>query len=260
MNNKKAVLVVSFGTSYPETRKKNIEVLEHAICSAVPDRHFYRAWTSGKIIRKIGKRDGMIVRTVPQALEQMLLMGYQDILVQPTHILNGIENDSMLAEIEKYVDKFEKISVGDPLLTSQADIAKMVKIITKAFKKKLDDETALVMMGHGTEHAANEVYHAMNDGFVAAGHADILLGTVEGEPVIEDVLAKLAEMPEIRKIILTPFMIVAGDHATNDMAGDEEDSWKTLCEKAGYEVTCVLKGLGEYADVAKLFVAHATEE
>ncbi len=259
MTNKKAVLVVSFGTTYAQTRVNNIEALEKAICAAVPERTFYRAWTSGKIIRKLKSRDDLHVNTVPEALACMLADGVTDVLIQPTHILNGIENDIMLGQIEEVCGQFESVLVGDPLLTSAQDITAMANIIGQAYADRSAD-TALVLMGHGTEHDVNTVYATLHEAFTAQGYNDIHVGTVEAHPDVDDVLAAVKQTAHIKQVILAPFMIVAGDHATNDMAGDEDDAWKVIFQNAGYGVTCVLRGLGEYEGVAPLFVAHATEE
>lgn len=259
MTCKKGLLVVSFGTSYAQTCQKNIEVLENALATAMPDRKLYRAWTSGMIIRKIAKRDGIAIDTVPQALERMMRMGYNDILVQPTHILNGIENDIMLAQIEAVCGNFASVRVGDPLLTTEQDIVMMANLVGKAYVDR-EADTALVLMGHGSEHEANSVYTALDQAFVEQGYENVHVGTVEAHPDLQDIAKLLAEKEEITKVILAPFMIVAGDHATNDMAGDDEDSWKTVLSQAGYEVTCMVQGLGELSGVADLFVAHATEE
>lgn len=253
VNSKKAVLVVSFGTSYAETRAKTIDKLEAAVAAAVPERRLYRAWTSKMIINKVRERDGLQVFTVAEALRQMQADGVEDLLVQPTHILPGVENDLMLADIKAQAENFASLAVGQPLLSSTEDMFTMIDIVAQ----ELDDEpdTALVLMGHGTEHYMNPVYAALDYMFKEVGHSNIFVGTVEAYPALDNVLSLLKKTPYL-SVRLAPFMIVAGDHANNDMAG-EEDSWKSRLEEAGYKVDCVLRGLGEFDGVAELLCQHA---
>lgn len=252
--NQKALLVVSFGTSYPETRAKTIDKLEAAIAAVVPERRFYRAWTSKMIIAKVNSRDGMGVQTVAEAMRQMQADGITDLLVQPTHILPGVENDLMLADIQAAADGFEHIAVGRPLLASTEDMFKIVDIVAD----ELDNipDMALVLMGHGTEHITNTAYAALDYMFKDVGHSNIFVGTVEAYPGLDNVMGMLAKTPYLR-VRLAPFMIVAGDHATNDMAGDEPDSWKSRLADAGYNVEIMLRGLGESDRIAEMFCQHA---
>ena len=219
---KKAILVVSFGTSYENTRKLTIEAIEHDIADAFPACPTYRAWTSKMIIAKLKKRDGLTIHTVKEALEQMLLDGITDVIVQPTHVINGIENDQMKADALSFRD------------------------------------TALVLMGHGTEHYANTVYAALDYRFKDTGHKNIFLGTVEAYPALDSLL-RAADSFHPKKIVLAPFMIVAGDHAQNDLAGADSDSWMNRLSSEGYEVTPVLKGLGEYPQVRQILVEHVQQ-
>lgn len=252
----KAILVVSFGTSYVETCAKTIEKMEDAAREAYPDHEVFRAWTSGIIRRKMAKRDGIQIWSVSEAMEQMHKKGIKEVVVQPTHVLNGIENEIMVKVIEAYRGFYEKVSVGKPLLTTREDCEEMVDLMIQEWE--LSDEEMLVFMGHGTEHHADFVYAAMNYQFLMKGHANMAMGTVEGYPTIEEML-QTAKQLKPKKVILTPFMIVAGDHANNDLAGDEEDSWKSIFEAEGYQVECVLKGLGEYEGVRRIFMEHLQE-
>ena len=253
---KKAILVVSFGTSHEDTRLKTIDRIERALDDAFPDRKLYRAWTSGIIIRKIYQRDGTFVPTVPEAMQQMRRDGIEDILVQPTHILNGVENDLMIKNINSMSEGFKSIRFAQPLLTSDEDINEVVEILTDKFTP-IDDNTAVVYMGHGTSHYTNPVYAALDYKFKDIGNPNIYMGTVEAYPTVENIIKMLRQRSEIKKVILAPFMIVAGDHAKNDMSGDDEDSWKSLFRNEGYEVECVVKGIGEYDEIANMFVQHA---
>lgn len=253
---KKGLLVVSFGTSFAETRKKNIEHVEMLLASTFPDRVFYHAYTSKMILKKLKERDQITIPTVSEAMEQIKADGITDLLIQPTHIINGIENDLMKEDVLVYQDAFTSITFGDPLLTSTEDIFCITKALVKELPA-LTDKEALIFMGHGSEHYANTLYAAVDYTFKRSGHSNIHMGTVEAYPKLDTILPMLKEA-EISHVYLTPFMLVAGDHATNDLAGDE-DSWKTLLEAQGYRTTCVLKGLGEYDEVCDLYIHHAKE-
>ena len=231
---KKAILIVSFGTSYENTRKRTIDAIERDIADAFPVCPVYRAWTSKMIIAKLKKRDGIIIHTVKEAMEQMLLDGITDVIVQPTHVINGIENDQMKADALSFRDRFSSIVFGNPLLTTEEDNQAVVQAVAGEFQD-MDQETALVLMGHGTEHYANSVYAAL------------------------DSLLRAADSFQPKKIVLAPFMIVAGDHAQNDLAGEDPDSWMNRLSSEGYEVTPVLKGLGEYPKIREILVDHVQQ-
>ena len=254
-NKKKAILVVSFGTSFPETREKTIDRIEADIAAAYPDYTLYRAWTSKMILAKLRKRDGIVIPTVTEAVEQMIADGVEELLVQPTHIINGVENDLMKQDVLAKQDAFRKIAFGDPLLTTTEDNAAVIEAVMAEFGDLKAGE-ALVLMGHGTTHYANTVYAALDYTFKDLGYPRTFLGTVEAYPSLESLKKQLRALAP-KKLILAPFMVVAGDHATNDMSGEDEDSWRSQFETEGYEVACVLKGLGEYRKVRELYVAHA---
>lgn len=253
----KAILIVSFGTSYEDTRKLTIEAIEHDIERACPDYHIYRAWTSKMIMAKLLKRDGIKISNVREAMERMTVDGITDVIVQPTHVLNGIENDFMKEDALFYKKYFSSITFGNPLLTTEADNTAVVAAITQEFSTLAKTE-ALVLMGHGTTHFSNSVYAGLNYQLCDLGYSNIFIGTVESYPAIASMLSSVKEY-QAERVILAPFMIVAGDHAKNDMASDKEDSWRTHFEQAGYPVSCVLKGLGEYPAIRDLFVTHVKE-
>lgn len=255
---KKAILAVSFGTSHNDTREKTIDRIENALAAAFPDRQLYRAWTSGMIIRKVKARDGVDLMTVKEAAERMLADGVEDVIVQPTHILNGVENDIMTDTLEQYRDRFRAVRIAAPLLTADEDVAAVVDILSDKYGP-LEPDTALVFMGHGTTHYVNTVYAALDYRFKDRGYENLYMGTVEAYPTLENVLRMIRSRPEIKKVVLAPFMIVAGDHAKNDLSGDEEDSWKSVFTAAGYEVRCELKGIGEFDEIAKILVDHAKQ-
>jgi sirohydrochlorin cobaltochelatase len=250
----KAILVVSFGTSYEETRKLNIEAIEQDITDAFPGYQIYRAWTSKMILAKIKARDHIHIDTVKEAMERMAADGMQEILVQPTHVTNGIENDLMKEDVLSFKDRFTSIRIGSPLLTTEEDKRAVIRAVADEWNS-LSDDTALVFMGHGAAHYANSIYAAMDYTFKDLGYRNIFIGTVEAYPDLDAILRNI-KASDFKKIALAPFMIVAGDHATNDLAGDEPDSWKSRFEAEGYPVQTVLKGLGEYPAVRRLFVSH----
>ena len=181
--------------------------------------------------------------------------GISEVIVQPTHIINGIENDRMMEDLMEHMSLFRKIRVGKPLLSSVDDYKKAIHAVMS--EVGLETGEMLVLMGHGTDHHANAAYPTLEYTFHALGYNQVLVGTVESFPELKNVMAKL-EIAEKKKIALMPFMLVAGDHAKNDMAG-EEDSWKTELEDAGYAVRVILKGLGEFEGIRKIFLEHIEE-
>lgn len=253
----KAILVVSFGTSYPETRKVTIDAIEQDIANAYPDYKIYRAWTSSMILQKLKSRDNIHYDTVKEAMERMRADGITEIIVQPTHVINGIENELMIQDALSYSASFTSIQFSTPLLTTTEDSFAVIEAIHAEFSSLTADD-ALVLMGHGTTHYSNSIYAALDYTLKDKGYPNIFLGTVEAYPSIDSVLPKVKKLNP-KRVILSPFMIVAGDHATNDMAGDEDDSWKSQFESAGFDVHCVLKGLGEYKSIRNLFLQHLEE-
>ena len=254
---KKAILVVSFGTSYHATREVTIDAIEQEIAGVYPDYRIYRAWTSKMIIAKLKKRDQIHIPTVREAMEQMAADGITDVVIQPTHVINGIENDLMKEDALSCRDRFHSIRFGTPLLTSEEDNRAIIQAVCEEFSDLAGDEV-LVLMGHGTTHYANSIYAALDYTFKDYGHKNIFLGTVEAYPSMQSLLRMIREYSP-RQVVLAPFMIVAGDHARNDMAGDDPQSWLCQFREAGFEVKPVLKGLGEYPLVRRMFVDHVAD-
>ena len=206
------------------------------------------------ILKVLLKRDGIRIDTVQEALNRLAVDGFTEIFVQPTHVINGDEYEKMMEDIRCIQDQFEDIKVGAPLLTETSDYQKVVQEIIRGIPPFGKNE-ALVLMGHGTEHHVNAVYAAMDYHFKVMGYSNVFVGTVEAFPDIEVVLNQVnTYKPE--KIILLPLMVVAGDHACNDMAGEEEDSWKNIFEAAGYQVDCILRGLGEFKGIRDIYLQH----
>lgn len=252
--NKKAILVVSFGTSYADTRKLTIEACETRIAKAFPEYDVRRAFTSQIIIDKLKNRDNIMVDNTTDALLKLRNEGYSEVYIQPLHIINGAEYDDVVAEAGVFEEEFDKIVLGRPLLTSIDDYRKVVEALVEQIPERGEKE-AVVFMGHGTHHDANAAYACLNYVFEDEGVNNVYIGTVEGFPELDTVIKKL-EKNNIDKVTLYPLMLVAGDHAQNDMAGDEEDSWKMILKGKGYEVETVLRGLGEFPKIQEIYIEH----
>ena len=269
------LLVVSFGTSFNDSRVADIKGIEDALQEANPDWSVRRAFTAQIIINHIQARDGEKIDNMDQALERAVANGVKNLVVQPTHLMHGAEYDEMCEVIEAYRDKFESVSIAEPMLGEVGSDATVINADKEAVAKAItaaavadagfesldaakDAGTAFVFMGHGTAHVAKVTYSQMSTQMQTLGYENVFIGTVEGEPeetsceaVIEAVKAA-----GYTNVVLRPLMVVAGDHANNDMAGSEDDSWKTMFEAAGFTVDCQIAGLGEIADVQALYVAH----
>ncbi len=269
------LLVVSFGTSFNDSRVADIKGIEDALQEANPDWSVRRAFTAQIIINHIQARDGEKIDNMTQALDRAVANGVKNLVVQPTHLMHGAEYDEMCEALEQYKDKFESVAIAEPMLGEvgsdatviNADKEAVAKAITAAAVADSGFEsvdaakeagTAFVFMGHGTAHVAKVTYSQMQAQMQQLGYENVFIGTVEGEPeetsceaVIEAVKAA-----GYTNVILRPLMVVAGDHSNNDMAGSEDDSWKTMFEAAGFTVDCQIAGLGEIADVQALYVAH----
>jgi len=254
-SSKKTILVVSFGTSYNDSREATIGAIEKAIADANPGADVRRAFTSQIIIDKLKERDGIEIDNVEEAFARLISDGVKDLIVQPTHVMSGFEYDDLMAVIDANRSKFSSIKVGSPLLTTDDDYSRVITAITDATAEYDDGNTAIVFMGHGTEHASNATYSSLQSKITAAGKTNYYIGTVEATPTLDDVIAA-CKAGGYTRVVLEPLMVVAGDHANNDMAGDEEDSWKTILTNEGFEVVTVLRGLGEIAAVRDVYVDH----
>ena len=252
----KELLVVSFGTSYNDNRKATIGAIEDALEAAFPDYSVRRGFTSQIIIDHVMDRDGVAIDNVEEALNRAADNGVKTLVVQPTHLMNGLEYDELMGTLAEYADSFEQVAVGEPLLTSDEDFQAVTSAITDATSEYDDGTTAIVFMGHGTEAESNQVYSRMQEILTENGFENYYVGTVEAEPALDDVIAAM-DGKGYERVVLQPLMVVAGDHANNDMAGDEEGSWKTTLEDAGYQVETVLTGLGELEAIQDLYVEHA---
>ena len=269
------LLVVSFGTSFNDSRVADIKGIEDALQEANPDWSVRRAFTAQIIINHIQARDGEKIDNMDQALERAVANGVKNLVVQPTHLMHGAEYDEMCEAIEAYRDKFESVSIAEPMLGEVGSDATVINADKEAVAKAItaaavadagfesldaakDAGTAFVFMGHGTAHVAKVTYSQMQAQMQQLGYENVFIGTVEGEPeeTSAEAVIEAVKAAGYTNVILRPLMVVAGDHANNDMAGSEDDSWKTMFEAAGFTVDCQIAGLGEIADVQALYVAH----
>ena len=269
------LLVVSFGTSFNDSRVADIKGIEDALQAAYPDWSVRRAFTAQIIINHIQARDGEKIDNMTQALDRAVANGVKNLVVQPTHLMHGAEYDEMCEAIEAYMDQFESVSIAEPMLGEvgsdatviNADKEAVAKAITAAavseagfesLEAAKDAGTAFVFMGHGTAHVAKVTYSQMQTQMQNLGYENVFIGTVEGEPeeTSAEAVIEAVKAAGYTNVVLRPLMVVAGDHANNDMAGSDDDSWKTLFEAAGFTVDCQIHGLGEIADVQALYVAH----
>lgn len=250
------LLVLSFGTSFNDSRRLNIGAIESDLEKAFPDYSVRRGFTANIVIDHIQNRDGIKMDDVDEAMNRAVDNNVKNLVIQPTHLMNGLEYQDLEEQVAQYADAFDKIAIGKPLLTSEDDFKRVEQALVDWTSEYDDGETAICFMGHGTEAESNEVYQKMQDLLTADGHDNYFVGTVESSPSLEDVLAKV-KAGSYKRVVLEPLMVVAGDHANNDMAGEEEDSWKTTFEDAGYEVTCLLRGLGENEAIRQIYVEHA---
>ena len=274
------ILVVSFGTSFNDSRVSDIGGLEKAIADANPDWSVRRAFTAQIIINHIQARDGEKIDNMDQALERAVANGVKNLVVQPTHLMHGAEYDELMEAVDSYSDKFETVKVAEPLLGQVGADAKEVnkdkETVAKAVVAEAvsvagfdsldaaaDDSTAFVFMGHGTSHTAKVTYSQMQTQMENLGYKNVFIGTVEGEPeetACENVI-EAVKAAGYTKVVLRPLMVVSGDHANNDMAGDDEDSWKSMFTADGSfeSVDCQISGLGSIEDIQAIYVAHTKE-
>ena len=271
----KELLVVSFGTSFNDSRVADIKSIEDALQAANPDWSVRRAFTAQIIINHIQARDGEKIDNMEQALERAVANGVKQLVVQPTHLMHGAEYDEMCAAIDKVRDKFESVEIAEPMLGEVGNDATVINADKEAAAKAVvaaaleesgyestaaakDAGVAYVLMGHGTAHVAKVTYSQMATQMAELGYENVFVGTVEGEPEETSCEAVIEAVKNAgyTTVVLRPLMVVAGDHANNDMAGADDDSWKTMFEAAGFTVNCQISGLGRIADVQALYVAH----
>ena len=252
---KKAILVVSFGTSHLDTLRVTIEKAENQIRDHFNDYDIYRAFTSHKIIRKLREKYEMFIDTPEEVMAKLYEDDYEDVIIQPLHIIPGEEYIYINKIGEAYKDKFRSVKMGRPIFYYQGieNLPQDYSLFIEATKKLYEENNAVVYVGHGTAHSANAVYGCLQTVFEDEGYENVFVGTVEGYPNFEAVLKRL-KRKNIDEVTLAPLMVVAGDHAKNDMASDEEGSWKSMLEKEGIKVNIYLKGLGENERFNQLYI------
>ena len=257
---KPVILVVSFGTSYNDSRHITIGAIEDAIRETYPDYDVRRAFTAQIIIDKLAERDGIVIDNFEQAMDKLVEEGVQKVVVQPTHLMAGYEYTDVLNSLQQnYADKFDAIVLGDPLLTSDEDYSEVVEAICDATAAYDDGQTAICFMGHGTEADSNEDYTHLQQVLTDAGHTSYFVGTVEATPTFDDVV-EAAQAAGFTRAVLRPLMVVAGDHANNDMADTEDpDSFASKFIAAGFEVECVVEGLGQLVAIDDIYVRHVAD-
>lgn len=250
---KKGIIVASFGTTFAETRRLSIESIENRIRDEYEEFLVLRAFTSKIVMKRLKKRDNLHIYDVKEALEKMKENGVKQVFIQPLHIIMGIE----YGKIIKAVDKFKiengdmSISIGKPLLDCQEDYEIAVKALNLKVKEK---DKATLFMGHGSYHTADISYKKLQEE-IDKNYENVYIATVEGDITLEDVLVELKKK-DIKKVNLRPFMLVAGDHATNDMASSEEDSWKSILEREGIKVGIDMTSLGQLDGIRDIFIEH----
>ena len=271
------LLVVSFGTSFNDSRAEDVKGIEDALAEAYPDWSVRRAFTAQIIINHVEARDDEVIDNMQQALDRAVENGVKNLVVQPTHLMHGAEYDEMTEAINGYKDKFESVAIAEPMLGEVGDDATVINDDKKAVAQAITDEackeagfdsmdaaaeagTAFVFMGHGTSHTANITYDQMQTQMENLGFKNAFIGTVEGKPedtACDKVIEKVKEAG-YKNVVLRPLMVVAGDHANNDMAGDDEDSWKSQFVASGNfdKVDCQIEGLGRIEAVEQIYVDH----
>jgi sirohydrochlorin cobaltochelatase len=260
---KKAILVVSFGTTHEDTRKATIERIEERIRDRFADFEVRRAFTAHGVIKVLKVRDGIFVDTPEEAMEKLIGEGYEDITVQPLHIIPGLEYDYISEIVKHYENENPNVNIrlGRPVLYYKGfeeDHPDDYTIMIEAVKPIITDEKTVLLMGHGTMHPANACYLCLRDVLKSLNYDNTYIACVEGYPTIEEII-KVLKKDGRKSVKLVPLMLVAGDHAKNDMAGESEDSWKNILIREGFEVETYLKGLGEIAEFQDIYLQHISD-
>lgn len=262
MKIKRAILVASFGTSYNETRAKTIDIIEAEIAEAFKGWDVRRAFTSRVIIRKLKERDGVEIDYIDGALERLVNEGYEDVVVLPTLVFNGIEYEDIVRICSEFASKFKTFKIAKPLLSEESDFDELNEVILNEIRVKskelAGEDSSLILMGHGTDHYSNGAFPEIQLKLFLANVNDVFVTTVEGFPTFDD-LDKMMFGVTSKNVVLTPLMLVAGDHAMNDMVGDSPDSLKCIFEDKGYNVYPIIRGLAEYESIIRMFIRHVED-
>lgn len=248
---KTALLIVSFGTTYPETRHQTIEATENAFRAAFPDADVFRAFTSKIVVSRIKKNEGIMIDSPQQALTKIVAAGYDTLYVQSLHLIPGLEFHQVEAAVQQVASKFKRVVCSRPLLNDFADYQATVAFLKRIGSPLAADE-AVLFMGHGTANSAFTAYACLDHMLIGSQH---FMGAVESYPDIQFEINRL-QAAGIKKVRLQPFMLVAGNHAHNDMASEAPDSWQSQLQRSGIEVDAQLKGMGEYPEIQQQFITH----
>ncbi|SHH55175.1 sirohydrochlorin cobaltochelatase [Clostridium collagenovorans DSM 3089] len=256
---KKAILIVSFGTTHEDTRKATIDVIESRIKKEFEGYEVKMCYTSHIILKRLKENYGIYVDTPEEALNKLADEGYEEVYLQPLHLIPGEEFDYIKkVTFHQFLNKFKVIKIGRPLLyfkSEEEDIPDDYTILLEAMNNYIPKDRAVVLMGHGSAHPSNSVYSCFESVLVDEGYDKVYMATVEGYPTLDRAI-KFLNKNNHKKVTLMPFMFVAGDHAKHDMAGDEEDSWKVILSELGFDVDIILKGIGEFPEVQDIYIEH----
>lgn len=250
----KGILLVSFGTSHPDTRRRSLEAIEQAVAQQFLEYRVYHAWTSEYLRKKVKEQEQLAVFGIAEALEQMKKDGITDVILQSTFVVNGVENQQMMTEVCGFTSGFSSVRFGDPLLATKGDCEQVARVLAETYSDLAEDE-ALVLMGHGTVGEGDALYGELDRMFRDKGYAHMFLGTMKAEEDLNRILEEL-NRGRYTKVCLAPFMMTAGEHARRELAGKQADSWKNRFQNAGYPVRYQMQGLGEFEGIRKVICRH----
>lgn len=254
---KKAILITSFGTTHLDTLEKTIAAIEKEVEEKYSKEYkVLRAFTSHMIIRRLREKYDMNVSTPEEVLKDLQELGYEEVILQPIHMIPGEEYDYIKRVVNKYENSFKRLSLGRPLLYFQSEeVTFDYDTLIKELMKNINKDENILFVGHGTNHPASACYGCLQNRFRELGYENAYIGTIEGYPSIDGVINTLKRY-DVKELYLAPFLIVAGDHAKNDIFSDEEDSWATILTEAGIKVNKIVKGLGEYKGIRNIYLSH----
>lgn len=255
----KAILVVSYGSSYKDEREKSIGGIEQAIQNAFPEYKVYRAFTSEAIIKKIMNKENLLIDTVGGALERAISEGIKEITLIQTHFVQGLRHEKLLEIVEHYKNVFEKIYVAEPILRNSKNREAFVDVLEKIGHPYDDGETAICCVGHGIDEGSNKVYQKIQNILIRGGFANYYVGTLSEKPTLEDLKDAIEAKKIYRRVVLVPLMLVSGYHVRKDITGPGENSWKNTFIREGFEVECIKMGLGEEVRIQNIFAEYVKD-
>ena len=258
MESKKEILVVSFGTSFNDSRSITIGAIESTLQEQFPEWRVHRAFSSEMIVSALWKRENIRIDTPREAMERAVNSGVDILAIQPTFFVKGKEFDELKEQVLAYSNQFKKIVLAEPLLSKDEDYHFVIKALDTLLSGYQSEDTAVCFMGHGTSLAANLSYLRMQN-FMKELHQDWYVATLKARPDIWEILNCIQQKNRYKKVVLVPLMVVAGRHVYRDMAGSHNDSWKCIFENAGYDVTCILEGMGQYYGIQQVYIKHMKE-